>query len=280
MSVINNIVACGCSFTQGHRLAESGITWPATVAKKKNWHLHNLACGGKGNEWITQQVIGFLETNPELKKESVVMIAWSDAGRLMTCFSSETAYRSSNLETVTPGDFESWRWNGWNTDTTQFHGYLIKHNRVLSAFFNNYAYGVMKTYQAMFYLKNYLLLNNIQYIFFEALSHNKITDIDIKTPQWLAEFKMKDSYGKEVVIEDCIPNSMDTNYFLFTEKIANDIYYDDKFITFNGNSMLVEMRKKYDFFTEGNDGHPNENACEYFSELIIKEYDKLYAGMM
>jgi hypothetical protein len=41
--------------------------------------------------------------------------------------------------------------------------------------------------------------------------------------------------------------------------------------------MLVEMRKKYNFFTEGNSGHPNQNACEYFSDMIIKEYDSMFS---
>lgn len=267
----SNLVVCGCSFTHGHTLTNDD-TWGAFVAKKKNLKFHNLAKGGMGNEWIAQTTIGFLEKNKELKQDSVVMIAWSETGRLMGTF--QPSDELVEPVTIRPDDFvDDGLKKHWPTDTKSYHGYALKYGKILRPFFNNYIYSFLKTYQAIFNLKNYLEINNIPYVFFDALAKNKITSLT-----WSDEFKdscyliydmvIEDSYGKPFTIRD--PIHIDWLDYL-NQDFENTIF-DKRYIDFNGKSMLLEMRTtNYDYFTEGNGGHPNANACEYFSDLIIEK---------
>ena len=278
---MKNLIVCGCSYTHGHKLSINE-TWGAFVAKKQNWKLHNIAQGGMGNEWITQRTIGYLENNKELKKDLVVIIGWSGNTRMLEVFQYSP---EDNPETIaaSPFDFIGLNWKAhWSRNVKRYHGYAIQHQEILSPMFSNFAFCWVKTYQAIFNLKNYLELNNIPYIFFDALPENRLVSITQvqNSNKWKLEFKTKHrkENGEEetAFIEEIIPlwvlDYLNDN---FADKI-----FDNKFIKFNGNSMDAEMARNnmadHDYFTYGNDGHPNLNACEYFSELIIQEYKKIY----
>lgn len=270
--MIQNLITCGCSFTQGHLLSEEE-TWGGYIAKKENLKLYNIARGGMGNEWITQRTIGFLEKNEHLKQNSLVMIAWSEVSRLMGTF-QPTDKPLVDLCTIRPQDFtEDTRLKStwWSTDTDNYHGYVLKHMDILSPFFNNYAYCFFKTYQAIFNLKMYLLANNIAFVFFDAIAKNKIVSLQKQDHHELNPFNclydmvIEDSFGKPMTIQDPMHEDW---LFYFNSEFENKIFTDN-WVDFDGFPMLVYMRPVYDLFTEGNSGHPNSYAADHFSDMLI-----------
>jgi hypothetical protein len=276
---MKNLVVCGCSFTHGHLLS-TDQTWGKFVADKKKWNFYNIAQGGVGNEWISYQTIGFLESNKHLKKDAVVMIAWSESGRLLNTFQynidSELDY-----QTVRPADFGDGHFRTkWDPNVEYYHGYVLKHGKILEPFFRSSYFGFMKTYFAIFNLKNYLELNNIPYIFFDAVGSNRINGLK-KIDKKNLSYYTRDTEGNYIQIEEKSPMDRSTPQYLDPSKELGKTIFDDKFINFNGStSMLEEIRKKnFNFYTNGNDGHPNLNACEYFSNLIIEKFDSLYKNV-
>jgi hypothetical protein len=271
MIEIKNLIACGCSFTKGHLLSRDQ-TWPSHVAKKQNWNCYNIAEGGMGNEWISRSVIGYLEKNKHLKNNSIVIIAWSEIGRQLGLFQPDLE-KAPERVSIRPDDFVKDDFKKhWSTDIKKYSGYTLKYGSVLRPFFSNYLECIVKTYSAIFNLKTYLEKNNIPYLFFDALSDNKILNL-VDTVNNIYDVVIKDSYGVPIKISDYMYPDM--NDYL-TKEFMNSIF-DEKYITFNNNSMLLEMRMKdYDRFTEGNEGHPNIYACDYFSDLIIKEIKEQY----
>jgi hypothetical protein len=272
---MKNLIVCGCSFTHGHHLS-TDETWGAFVSKKQNWKFHNIAQGGHGNEWITQRTIAYLENNEELKKNSTVIIGWSGVTRLLEVFQSSPNDQPQTVH-VSPNDYiEGGHGNTdhWDKSLKNYHGYALKHGLILAPMFTSFSFCWVKTYQAIFNLKNYLELNNIPYIFFDALAENRLVSIYQLSNSDKHRLEFKTQYGKQNSFIDEIIPAWVLNYL--NDKFADKIF-DNKFIKFNGNSMDAEMHlKDHDFFTHGNEGHPNLNACEYFSELIIQEYKKLY----
>jgi hypothetical protein len=272
---MKNLIVCGCSFTHGHLLSTEE-TWGAFVAKKQNWKFHNIAQGGHGNEWITQRTIGYFENNEILKKNSVAMIGWSGITRLLEIFQ----YSPDDLPevvSISPNDFIEGGHGSkdhWDRNIKYYHGYALKYKEILAPLFTNFSFCWAKTYQAIFNLKNYLDLNNIPYIFFDALAENRLVGIKklSNSNKHRLEFKTQNGKGNGF-IDEIIPEYV-LNYL--NDDFANKIF-NDKFINFNGNSMDTEMHlTDHEYYTSGNAGHPNIHACEYFSELIIEEYKKLY----
>jgi len=275
---IENLIVCGCSFTEGHMLSRQvlpkEITWGSSLAKKQNWNLHNIAIGGMGNEWISQQTISFLENNDKLKTNSIVIIGWSDANRQMGIFQASPK-DPIILKTIRTQDFyyEDSKKN-WDRDVRTYHGYVLKYGEILYPFYSSESYSFYKTYMAIFNLKNYLELNKIPYIFFDALNQNRLVSVE-RLNETFHRIKYNPDIGAEVsgYFDEHV---CDEILSYLNDKFANNIF-DSKFIKFNDTTMLTEMRLKgWNLFTDGNDGHPNLYACEYFSDLIITEYNKLY----
>lgn len=277
---IKNLIVCGCSFAHGHHLSPEE-TWGGYIAKKKNLNFYNIAQGGMGNEWISQKTIGFLENNEHLKQDSLVIIGWSEIGRLMGTF-QPTESTLVDFCTIRPQDFtkDFMQINPWlSKDTSTYHGYVLKYMDTLSPFFNNYIYCFFKTYQAIFNLKTYLSANNISFIFFDAISKSKIVSLQkcdqdqLNPHNSLYDMVVEDSYGNPMSIQE--PLHDDWLYYL-NSNLENKIFTDN-WIDFEGSSMLVYMRHpdRYDIFTEGNSGHPNNTACDYFSDVMISKLSHL-----
>ena len=276
-----NLIVCGCSFTRGHFLPETE-TWGGYTANKLNLKLHNIATGGMGNEWISQRVISYFLNNKELLQNSVVMIGWSEASRLMGTFENGDGY--SEIVTICPQDFYDdqegeKRRKDW-TDEHRYHGYVKKNYKYLSKFFSSFPFCLYKTYYSIYILTQFLESNNIPYLFFDAIGK-----LELESIEWVGNYTPENRYDyslkyintsnevTEIIekVPEWIPNEM------LNHKVADQIFNIPNYITFDGLSMLTYMFKHgYDKFTEGNPGHPNSIASDLFSDMIIKEYDKLY----
>jgi hypothetical protein len=276
-----NLIVCGCSFTKGHFLPETE-TWGGYVANKLNLQLHNIATGGMGNEWISQKVISYFLNNKELLQNSIVMIGWSEPLRLMGTFEHENGY--NELVTICPQDFyddESGerRRKDW-PDDYRYHGYVKRNYKYLSKFFSSFPFCLYKSYYSIYILKQFLESNNIPYLFFDAIGKTQVESIEWVgnyTPENRYDYSLKyiDIDNKLIEIIEKIPDWMITN--ILNDKVESQIFENSNYITFDGMSMLTYMFKHgYDRLTEGNPGHPNSIASDLFSDMIIKEYEKIY----
>lgn len=277
-----NLIVCGCSFTRGHFLPETE-TWGGYTANKMNLKLHNIATGGMGNEWITHRVISYFLNNNELLKNSIVMIGWSEASRLMGIFENVNGY--NELVTICPQDFYDDAFGikrriEWPDTNDRYHGYVKNNHKYLGKFFSSFAYCLYKTYYSIYILKQFLESNNIPYLFFDAIGKLELESIKWvgnDTPEHCYDYSLKylNHNNKLTEIIEAVPEWMIEN--ILNDKVSTQIFNTPNYITFNGMSMLTYMFDYgYDKLTEGNPGHPNEIAADLFSDLIIKEYEKLY----
>jgi len=272
---IKKLIVSGCSFTQGHMLSENE-TWGGYLAKKLNLDFLNLAMGGQGNEYISNKIITHFLNNPKDKENSLVVIGWSDASRLMGTFENGNGY--IKYVTIQPQDFNPEYTKNWPDDENFYHGYVKKNYNYLSKFFSSYAYCIYKTYLSIFILRQYLESNNIPYLFFDAINQNKLEGIEISNNNQLVDryiIKYK-THGHDEIrqMEENIPQWI---LPVLNQEVQNTIFDTNKFISFGGHSMLSYMFKiDYEGLTKGNKGHPNSKAANMFADLIKLQYERIY----
>ena len=264
-----HLIAGGCSYTHGHQIGETG-SWAYWLTQSTQQTLHNLGKGGVGNEYITQKVLSFLISNPDIAKDSVVMVGWSEPTRQMVFFEPE--FGLGCFHTMQPEDFidDNKDTDLWQGNIFSPHGWVKEHKKSMWPFFNSLRYCVFKTYFSMITLKTYLEANNIPYVFFDAINPTKVI-IDNSSKQ----FKIK-KYPTETTLT--------TEYIGDFDSMINDnviqYIYDNKFISFDGLTMNEWIWKDGNDenrrLTEGNGGHPNAIASKIFADYILKEYEKLY----
>lgn len=264
-----HLIVGGCSFTEGHNLGKEG-SWAYWLSEQTGQTLHNLARGGAGNEFINQKVLSFLVANPDIAKDSVVMIGWSEPTRQMVFFEPE--FGLGCFHSMQPEDFIDSNKDRdiWKGDEFTPHGWVMKHKNSLWPFFSSLRYCLFKTYFNMITLKTYLEANTIPYIFFDALNKTKV-DIDKHSN----EFKIKKyPNGNEYSVEPI--GSFNT---MINDKVI-DYIYDENYISFDGFTMNEWMWRngETDFkaLSFGNDGHPNEICSKHLAHYILKEYERLY----
>lgn len=279
-----NLIVCGCSFTKGHFLPKTE-TWGGYVAKKLGLNLHNIAIGGMGNEFISTETISYFLNNQELLKDSIVMIGWSETTRLTGTFENSNQYQEGYTERITirPQDFDGGAdgkklHSYWPDNEERYHGYVKKNHKYIRRFFSSFAYCVYKTYYSIYVLKQYLESNNIPFIFFDAINTSRLESIEEVTngvdPK-MHKLKWWGNHQKFEEIEELVPEWMLET--LLNKKVESLIFNTQNYISFDGQTMLgymwdIDFKK----LTEGNPGHPNEIAADLFSDMIIKEYERIY----
>jgi hypothetical protein len=279
---MKNLIVCGCSFTKGHMLSETE-TWGGYTADKLNLQLHNIATGGMGNEWIAQRTISYFLNNKELLKNSVVMIGWSEPGRLMGTFELGDGYTES--VTIRPDDFLDGEVGDhirkhWPDDSYGYHGYVKNNYKYLGRFFSSFSYCLYKSYYSIYILKQFLESNNIPYLFFDAIGKIQLESIEwvgSYTPGHRYDYSLKyiNQLNKISEIIESVPEWITDN--ILNDTATSEIFNTPKYISFDGLSMLTYMFKHgYNELTDGNPGHPNETAADLFSNMIITEYGKIY----
>ena len=273
-----NLIVSGCSFTKGHYLPDTE-TWGAYTAKKMGLDVHNRAGGGMGNEWISQSIITYFLNNKELLKNSIVMIGWSEPGRLLGTFEKGNGYIEQ--ATIRPddffiGDIGEHNRHHWSDDINNYHGYVKKNHKFFIPFFSSFAYCLYQSYYSIYILKQFLESNNIPYLFFDAINKVKVESIDI-LPELQPFYSIKyiDQAQNVSEIKEMVPNwAIDG---MLNDKVASQIFNIPNYISFNGMSMLTYIFDyDYDILTDGNQGHPNSIASDLFSDMIKDKYEKLY----
>ena len=258
------LVVSGDSFTKGHTLGETG-SWAYHVAKKMNLNLINLSGNGMCNQWISSQLLSFLYRHEIILNECVVMVGWTDFARELSFYSNIYSNEVHQITTV-PADIHT----TMNDDHQPEHFVekIINNRNVLKNFIGNELVCIYKTYFSILHTQTLLEKYNIPFLFFDAVANNKLY-YNEKTPYIFS------TSGEQIHLDfknTDVPFLKDFNDRTFSDKI-----FDKKYINFEGSSIFEWISKpgnqKYE---EGNPGHTNELGADYISDLIIKEYEKLY----
>lgn len=79
---ITHILSNGCSWTYGHNLSNpKENAWPATLAKKLDLPIVNLALPGSSNDSILRRTTEYIFQNKQYGSTPLVVIAWSQMTR-------------------------------------------------------------------------------------------------------------------------------------------------------------------------------------------------------
>jgi hypothetical protein len=111
-------------------------------------------------------------------------------------------------------------------------------------------------------------MHNIPYLFFDAVANNKLYyDHTIPYIASTTDDKIHLDFNKTKI-----------SFLLdFRDKTFANKIFDKTYINFDNKTIFEWISKpgnqKYE---EGNTGHTNELGANYISDMIIKEYDKLY----
>lgn len=267
-----HLITSGCSFTTGHNLGNPA-SWAYQLSNMKGLELHNRARGGMGNQFITNSIIGYLIENPELISNSIVVVAWSEITRGLGTFTRPSDGKVE-LVTIRPQDFiEDGSKGHWQIDADYYHGYTLKHSNIVSPYFSSWNYRIYETYVAMLNLKTFLELHKIPYLFFDAISDNKV--MFNENPNKMTTITLKDTF-EDINLNEPIESFMSC---ILNNKVLDEIFNNENYISFYGHSMNDYMsadKLKLDRYTRGNGGHPNEYAANYFAKIILNEYERLY----
>jgi hypothetical protein len=242
------LLTSGCSFTDGFGMREKG-SWAYYLADKLGLNLINKARGGSGNEYISDSIIIELMNNPEIRDNCVVGVAWSSFSRLMTSlYDGEW----NVICTVQPYDF-------LNIDNNI--GRFYEHRKAGEVFFRDILFCMYKTYMAITKLNRFLDSYNIPYFYIDAITKNKVENVD-------SVIHYYDLIGGVDTIELA---GWPSQYLHVFHPSFNDTIFNN-FIKIGEHETIHSLlQSNYDYFTEGNPGHPNDKASIEVSNLIYNQ---------
>ncbi len=265
------LVVCGDSFTEGHMLGEIG-SWAYPLAKKMNLELINLAIGGMGNEWISNMLITYLQRKEIPMDEVIVMVAWSDVSRQMIYFNNIMGEQNNNITHIVPGDLLT---NNDDLEHNSPHEEMIwvyENRNSLFPFFSSLTWCLFKTYQSLFYTKLFLESNKIPYLFFDAITDNRIYYQN-------GDSYFKDSW-KSFWTENLQRLFLDDEPEIIQSMLSEEntqYIFDEKYIDIDGKSIMQWLKKSGNEICEiGNEGHLNELGAKIVSDKVLKKFKKIY----
>jgi hypothetical protein len=262
------LVVCGDSFTEGHIMGERA-SWAYHLAEKMNLELVNLACGGVGNEWISNTVISYLNTMEISIDEVIVMIAWSDVSRQLSYFNNIEGEQQPNIFHIVPADLLAEEFIEGSGEEMRW---IFENKSSLYPFFSSLIWCLFKTYQSLLYTKIFLDNNKIPYLFMDAITDNKVYYIN-------GDSYFKDSWKSfwtENLQRLVLGNESDMIQTMLSEKNTEYIF-NDNYISIDGKTIMHWLKKSGNEICEiGNEGHLNEFGAKIVSDKILKKFKKIY----
>jgi hypothetical protein len=158
MDKLKNLFVNGCSFLNHRHTDEIDLYLsPAELVKEHGAfeHMDNFARGGRGNDRILSTTITHFEMFPERKKDTFVLIGWSSALRM--------DYPTRNDFKPMPPHDETWATIKM-ANTTAFEKASAMKQPI-----DYEGWEVQRWYQNTLGLQNYLKVNNIRYVMYNAL---------------------------------------------------------------------------------------------------------------
>ena len=273
------LVTNGCSFTEGHSLGNEGA-WPKFLGEKMNLKVINLAKGGSGNDTITWRTIEFSETNKDLAKDSLYVIQLTECLRYQVYY--DNLVDDPQEWHVTPVCFQR-TMDSYKTGNGASK-WIYKNRDELVYIYSNITFSLYKTLQNIITLTSYFESNGYPYIIFDGIN-------DHKPFKHNGSYYLKESNSDNINPEFKIKTSLDvynpTDYqtsivkrddgYFIDERLIDGIFKNPKI--FKKIPVLLkyfidkgqDLHQYKEYYTIGNQGHPNVKACEIWSD-ILKEY--------
>jgi hypothetical protein len=260
------LIVSGDSFTEGHNMGEQA-SWAYWVAKELNLELINLGRGGKGNEWISNTLLTFLNKEEISLNQIIVMVGWSDVSRQSIFLDIEDDTKTEKLFDIVPSDLII---KSDNINHYSRINWIYKNRKILAPILSNILWCVFKTYQSIFYTKIFLQSKKIPFLFFDVITDNKIyykNNIPYFKNSWK---NFSNNNLEELPYESDLISNM-------TSKKNVDYIFDKKYINFEGNTLWYWLKKEGNFKYEvGNDGHTNIDGAKEISKYIVEQYKNIY----
>jgi hypothetical protein len=273
------LIANGCSFTEGHALGNEGA-WPKFLGEKLNMEVINLGKGGSGNDTIMWRTIEFSETNKDIAKNGLYVIQLTECLRYQVY--CDNLVDEPNEWHVTPLCFQR------NMDAYKNGNvaskWIYKNRDELFFIYNNITFALYKTLQNIISLVSYFEANGYPYIIFDGIN-------DHKPFKYGESYYLKESNSNNINPEFKIKTSLDVydseDYYKSIVKRDGGYFIDERLIEsiFNNPKIFKKIPVLLKYFInkgdseygynqhyfEGNQGHPNVEACQIWSD-ILKEY--------
>lgn len=282
----NNLVVSGCSFTKGHNLHEKG-SFATYLAEMTNTKLHNVAKGGHGNEMINFTLTSYIENILKDKHDDIfVIVGWTECFRHTLYFESENPKNSNWISVTAQSLMPEFQQNFVEKEEEIW---MVNSTKQLLPVFCSYEAALMKTYQHMFLMKQYLENKKIPYIFFDAINDHRFYkeygEYYLK-PSSLRANPFKLEFNPESNEQD---NSLH-GIFLPSERFR-DLIYDKNFYTEQNLSMNAWLEKMDTLHSDefplrdghyggkyswDNDGHPGAYGSEEWAKLLLEYINKIY----
>ena len=225
---IKNIFVNGCSFLTHRHTHEADINFNVGEMVRDQGNISNLinyARGGRGNDRIYLTTMTYFEKFPHLKKDTFVLIGWSSALRL--------DYPTKDDFKRMPDLDQCWATIKMGESVTALDNLPGRKVPI-----NHVDWEVQRYFQNVLGLQNYLKLNNIKYVMYNALPPPTIRKNDHHT----------------------LYCSIDQTHF------------------YNVDSSQYYYCEQNDRFISKTDHHPNEKGIEEWAGMVCKHIDtnKLY----
>lgn len=275
------LITTGCSFTEGHHLKEKG-SWATYFAKNNNLELINLAKGGSGNEFIISQLIQYSKINKDIVDNAIFVIQLSECLRTLVCIDFPDNNTYPMYWHITPAQFiKKDGFTGWNLNV-HHNKFIFENKYTLAPFYMNITNSVLITINAIIGLIDFCEANNYPYFIFDGLSGN----IPEKKDNGWALINTTDP--KEIWPVDV--ETKNDNYDNFFKHTCKPVIHEKiiEYISSNKNYFRDVTCKHYlqrlgeiqhnnmDYYTEGNQGHPNELGSNIWAEYIQPIIENLF----
>ena len=263
------LIVSGDSFTKGHRMGELG-SWAYHTAKKINLELINLSDNGMSNEWISNNLLLYLYSNPHILSESVVMVGWTDFARELIYYNARYEKHQTSKTSFmvcTPVDIHGDADGGHSSHILD--NYIKPYRDIVGRFIGDELVNLHKTYFSILHTKSFLENNDIPYLFFDAVADNELYSDN-------NQYYLKGRHDMKYEINF---NEIEDVEFIKTYKNKEIIHYifDSNYIKFENTSIFGWLSKDGNFkYEKGNPGHTNELGADYIANIIVNEYEKLY----
>lgn len=175
-----HFISSGCSFSQDIH------TWPFHFAERLGYKHYPMGLGSNGNEHIARRAI--YQINNLLKnnvptEDMLVGIMWSSANRAQFYVSSDFVLHRLSKPKISENSHQSWpeedEQGKWVLINAGFNNQLaISYYK----FYTNDTMDLIRTYENILRVQNYLKLHNIKY-FFTNMSHSTFDEEGVSTIQ-------------------------------------------------------------------------------------------------
>jgi hypothetical protein len=252
MKQYKKFVSFGCSFTEGHHLADDKVAWGDSLASKLDIPHINCGEGGSSNEQIFNKIVSTIE-NPNFSHSDILVgIQLSEVMRFQLWCSRTKSYWSSHLEHFIH-DWEDI--DEWGMDKHIFK-FARKHKEAITSLYGETQEHVYNTVKGLVMITSYLKSKGIDFFVFEGMNSFLDKGLENDFPKFL---------------EDGITKLESPPHFIpFVEEDFKKSLYNSKWFYTERGAMNYDMWEHPLYDGKENDEHPNPAFANDWSNSLIK----------